>query len=130
MNTAAQQSAGGSQAGAVGQGALLAGRTKNAGTADSAIARSAENAGGLLSRAALQTQVGNANLKQHQQESAQHGLESLYGTDISGGINALNTSNNAVNIAGMQKPGYWQQLGQNDATDINNNLEQSLLSKM
>jgi hypothetical protein len=112
MNTAAQQSAGGSQAGAVGQGALLASRTKNAGTADAAIAKSNENAGGALSRAAVGTQVGNANLQERQQEHAQNALQGLYGTDLSGSENALGLSNNAINIAGNQKPGYWQGLGQ------------------
>ena len=37
MNTAAQQSAGGSESGAVGQGGLYAARTKNAGAAQNAI---------------------------------------------------------------------------------------------
>jgi hypothetical protein len=37
IDTANKQTAGGTQAGAVGQGALLAARTRNAGTADAAI---------------------------------------------------------------------------------------------
>lgn len=118
LNTSAQQSAGGSQAGAVGQGALLASRTKNAGTADAAIAKSAENAGGLLSKAALGTQEANANLKQKQQQEGLSGMQSLYGTDLSGGENALGLSNSALDIANNAKPGFWQQM----ATTAGENL--------
>ena len=101
MNTAAQQSAGGSMSGAVGQGALLASRTKNAGTPAAAIARSAEAAGGNLSRAAVGTQAENADLKQRQQQAGLSGLEGLYGTNLSGSLNALGLGNSAYGTAGQ-----------------------------
>ena len=89
MNTSAQQSAGGSQAGAVGQGALLASRTRNAGTADAAIGESSRHASEALSDAALKTQIENAQLKNQQQQNAFRGMEGLYGTDVSGANSAL-----------------------------------------
>jgi hypothetical protein len=104
MDTAAQQSAGGSMAGAVGQGSLLAGRTKNAGTADAAIAESAKDTGGALARAALGSQLKNADLKSKQQQEGLSGMEGLYGMDVSGANNALgevagnvNANTNAAN---------------------------------
>lgn len=120
INTAAQQSAGGSQAGAVGQGALLASRTKNAGTADAAIAKSTENAGGQLSKAALGTQMANVGLKNQQQEHAQNSLQGLYGTDLSGGLNALGLSNNALQIANQAKPSFWQQMALTGGSNLVN----------
>ena len=96
MNTSAQQSAGGGQAGATGQGALLAARTKNAGTADAAIAQSARNQGQNLSEAALGTSKANADLQQRQQQSGISGMEGLYGTDLGASQNALGLSNSAL----------------------------------
>ena len=78
-NTAAQQSAGGSMAGATGQGALLSQRTRNAGTADAAIAESARGAGRNLSNAALGTELEDVALKNRKQAAAKGELGSLYG---------------------------------------------------
>ena len=89
MNTAAQQSAGGGQAGAVGQGSLLASRTRNAGSADAAIADSARSSGQQLSKAALGTQTKNADLKQHQQQAGLSGMENLYGANLGAGVSSL-----------------------------------------
>lgn len=84
MNTAAQQSAGGSEAAAVGQGALLASRTRNAGAPGAAISSAARGASEDLSKRALDVQNENANLKQKQQQAGLSGLEGLYGTNVSG----------------------------------------------
>lgn len=84
MRTAGQQSAGGSEAAATGQGGLLAARTRNAGGADAAVADAARSAGQGLNKAAVSTEVQNAQLKQQQQQGGQRGLEGLYGTQISG----------------------------------------------
>jgi len=97
MDTAAQQSAGGSQAAAVGQGSLLASRTKNNGTADAAIGQSARSAGQNLSNAALKTQLSNANLKQHEQQSGLSGLEGLTNAQTGASIGALGVVPQAVN---------------------------------
>ena len=96
INTSAQQSAGGSTAGAVGEGGLYAARTRNAGAAQSAIGASDRAAGGTLSRAAVGTQVQDANLAQANKNRALGGMQGLYGTEESGGEHALDTSNPAL----------------------------------
>lgn len=103
-NTAAQQSAGGSQAGATGQGALLAQRTRNAGTADAAIQESARGAGRNLSNAALGTEMEDVALKNRKQAAAKAEMGGLYGTATGGGNQALgevasnvNANTNAAN---------------------------------
>ncbi|HEX7741744.1 MAG TPA: hypothetical protein VF442_04830, partial [Sphingobium sp.] len=82
-------SAGGSMAGAVGQGALLAARTRNAGGADAAIGASARSAGRNLSQAALSTDLANAKLKEQQRQAGLTGEENLYGRTLGGRIQAL-----------------------------------------
>lgn len=123
MNTAAQQSAGGGQAAAVGQGALLAGRTHNAGSADAAIGRASQAAGENLSNAALRTTMANADLKQKQKQEGIAGLENLYGTDLNGSMNALGLSNNALGVANNAKQGFWQRIGQQAGMDTLDALE-------
>jgi hypothetical protein len=108
MNTSAQQSAGGSTAGAIGEGRLYAARTKNAGGAKQAIGEAVRGAGENLSNAAVGTELSNANLQQKQQQAGQSGLSNLYGTDLSQGNEALGLSNQALNIANQAKP-FWQQ---------------------
>jgi hypothetical protein len=95
MNTAGQQSAGGTQSAAVGQGALMASRTKNAGTADAAIAQGARSAGQQASDVAVGTEVKDADLQQRQRQQALQGEEGLYSTTLGGGLNALGLSNQA-----------------------------------
>ena len=99
INTAGQQSAGGSMAGATGQGALLAARTRNAGAGANAIQQSGRNAGDELSRVATGTEVGSANLANAQQANAQRGLEGLNATELGGSLNALGLGNQSVGIA-------------------------------
>jgi hypothetical protein len=99
MDTAGLQTAGGTQAAAVGQGALLASRTKNAGTADAAIAQSARTAGQQASNTAVGTEVKNANLQQQQRQSALQGEQNLYSTTLGGGMNALGLSNQSLGVA-------------------------------
>ena len=70
MNTVVQQSGGGANAGAVGQGALLAGRTKNPGMAAGAVAQSARNTGEEASQNALGIRVKDAELKQQKRQAA------------------------------------------------------------
>jgi hypothetical protein len=89
MNTAGQQSAGGTQSGATGEGALLAARTKNPGTAAAAIGQSARTAGEIASKGALGTQVANAQLKQRQQQAGLTGEENLTGLETGAGLTAL-----------------------------------------
>lgn len=108
MNTSAQQSSGGSNAGAVGQGSLLSARTRNAGTADAAVAKSAEGAGQTLGNAAVGIQNANTQAKLKQQQQGLGGLGSLYGSNQSAAIGGLNASTSALKGA-SQVPNFWQQ---------------------
>lgn len=89
MNTEALQTAGGSQAGAVGQGGLQAARTRNVGGSDAAITKSARTAGQTASQGVLGNQLASAKMKQQEMESAQGGLENLYGVNTGASVNSL-----------------------------------------
>ena len=117
MNTAAQQSAGGSTAGAIGQGRLYAARTKNAGGAKSAIGAGVRGAGQNLSNAAVGTEVANANLQNRQQQAGLSGLSGLNSAELQGGLNALGLSNQALGVANNAKPSFWQQFAQEAGAD-------------
>lgn len=88
-NTSNMQSAGGSEAAAVGGGLLRAARTGNAGGSEAAMESGVRHSGEQLSNAGLQTRLKNAMLKQQQKSEATRGLEGLYGTSVSGGNQAL-----------------------------------------
>ena len=111
MNTAAQQSAGGSQAATVGEGGLYSARTKNAGAAQAAIGAGSRGAGANLSHEALGTEMADANLANKKQQSGISGLGGLYGTDLSGGENALGLSNQALSGAAQSSnSNIWKNL--------------------
>ena len=104
MDTAALQTGGGSTAGAVGQGALKAARTRNAGGSDAAIAQSARTGGEIASKGILGNRMKNVDVKSRQQQDAMSGLNSLFAENLSGGNQALgivpqaaNANTNAVN---------------------------------
>lgn len=106
MNTASQESAGGSESAAVGQGALQAARTHNLGTPNAAIGQSVRQAGTNLSNSALRTQIMNAQEKNKERQSGIGGLENLYGTELNtelGGLgqvaNNVNANTNAANAS-------------------------------
>jgi hypothetical protein len=96
MNTANSQSVGGGQAAAVGQGNLMAGRTRNAGGFGAALDQSAQNAGKQLSQNAVGIQNANAELAQNKQQNALRELGSLYGTNTQGLNDMLGQSNAAI----------------------------------
>jgi len=89
-NTAAQQSAGGGQSAAVGQLNLEAARRNNAGGMAPAADEAARQAGRTLSNDALNVTANNA-------KSGMAGLNSLYGTNASGNLDALKLYNDASN---------------------------------
>ena len=97
INTAGQESAGGAQAAAVGQGSLMANRTRNAGSADAAIDASTREAGAQANKGALTAQILNAKTKQDQQAQALQGEEGLYGTTTGAANQALGIVPGAVN---------------------------------
>lgn len=97
MNTAGQQSEGGSTAGITGQANLQAARTRNAGGFQGAIGSGSRAATKNLSQLALQTQTAQAQLQQQQKQQALKALQQLYGTDISDSLGYLNSSDTAIN---------------------------------
>jgi hypothetical protein len=97
LNTAAQQSVGGSTAGAVGEGNLTAARTRNSGGLDKALDASVRSGQQTLSEDALNVQNENEMLKQQQQQSGLQGLSGLYGTNESAMLSALGLGNNSIN---------------------------------
>ena len=97
MDTSALQTGGGSTAGAVGQGALKAARTRNAGGSDAAIAQSARTGGEIASKGILGNRITNANMEEKQREGGLSGLESLFAQNLSGGNQALGIVPNAAN---------------------------------
>lgn len=99
MNTAAQQSAGGAIAGAVGQGNLEAARTRNAGAFTPALDNAAQAGGQQLSQAALGVQNKDANLKEQQRQEGLKGMLGLYDTSTAAGLSAGSQSNQALGEA-------------------------------
>jgi hypothetical protein len=78
MLTASNGALGGSNSAAVGQGALLAARTNNAGGADAAIADAARAAGAQQSQNALGVDNQSAMLARQQQQQGLAGLNGIY----------------------------------------------------
>jgi hypothetical protein len=107
INTANQQSAGGSEAAAVGQGALEDSRTRNAGGSGMALAKAARMAGKNLSDATLQTNLANESLKEQQRSRAQSELGSLYGTNVQGANTAAGEVASNVNANANQEDASW-----------------------
>lgn len=122
MNTAAQQSAGGSNSGAVGQGSLLSARTRNAGSADAGIAKSAEGAQQTLGNEAVGIQNENTQTKLKQQQQGLSGLQGLYGTNENAALGGLNASTAALNGEAKAPPSFWQKMATNAGSLYLNNL--------
>lgn len=104
MNTASQQSLGGSVAGATGQGNLTAARTRNAGGYQGAIGSSARSAQRQLSTNALGIQQKQADVQLQQRQQALQALQQLYGVDEATALGYLNSSNTAFNQENQSHP--------------------------
>jgi hypothetical protein len=116
MNTASQQSLGGSTAGITGQANLTAARTRNTGGFQGAIGSGSRSAQRQLSTNALGIQQSQANLQQQQRQQALSALQSLYGVDEATALGYLNSSTSALN-------------GENSGTSLANNFgEQYILN--
>lgn len=107
MDTAGLQSAGGSQAAAVGAGALRDARTRNAGGSDATAAQSGRDASATAARTALGSRVANAEAKQGQRAQALGGLGNLYGTNVTGSNQALGIVPSAVNANTNAQNASW-----------------------
>jgi len=104
MNTASQQSLGGSTAGVTGQANLTAARTRNAGGFQGAIGSGSRAGARQLSQNALGIQTQQAQLQQQQRQQALQALQSLYGVDESTALGYLNSSNSALNMENASHP--------------------------
>ena len=100
-NTASQQTLGGANAAAAGQGALMEARTRNAGAANPAVEEAARGAMRQGSQNALAVPMLNYAAKQQ----GIQGLQGLYGTNLGAANNALGLSNQAI--------GDWNQADAN-----------------
>lgn len=107
MNTGAEQSAGGAEAAAVGQGALRAARTRNRGGADAATAASTRAASETLSKGLLGTQLANARLQEQQTSQAEGELGNLFSTTTGAGVNALGEVASNVNANTGAENASW-----------------------
>jgi len=109
LNTASQQSLGGANAAAQGQGALTEARTRNAGASNAMQEESARNAMRQGSQNAMNIQGQNWNAKQ----AALQALQGLYGTTTGAANQALGLSNQAIgdwNQASAATNAGWQGL--------------------
>lgn len=107
MNTAAMESEGGANAGAVGQGALQTARTRNAGGADAAIQESAREAGRGVTRAGLGTELADTELKQRKEAAAKSGMGQLYGISSGAANQALGETAANVNANSEAEQQSW-----------------------
>lgn len=111
MNTANQQSVGGSTAGAVGEGDLAGARTRNSGSFAPALDEAVRSGERTASENAVGIQGENAALKESQRQAGIAGLSGLYGQNNSDMLSALglsNSSTNALTTAGQS--GWFQNM--------------------
>lgn len=106
LKTGEMQTAGGGQAAAVGQGGLLAARTRNSGGPAAAIASAARGSGQQLSQAELQSDLANEKLKEGERQEGLGGLGSLESGTQNQSLSALgdvaplvNANTSAVNAS-------------------------------
>lgn len=92
MNTASQQSLGGSVGGVTGEANLEAARTRNAGGFQGVAESAARSAQRQLSQNALGIQQKQADLQQQQRQEALRALQALYGVDEATALGYLNAS--------------------------------------
>jgi hypothetical protein len=107
MDTSVMQTVGGSNASAVGQGALKAARTRNAGGADAAIAEAARTGGETASRGILANRMKNADVQQEQRREGLSGMNSLFAENMTGGNAALGESANNTNADVNAQNASW-----------------------
>lgn len=108
--TASAQNLGGGVAADVGQGALLAARTNNAGGATAAIDAAAHGAQAQQSENALGVQNQSAMLARQQQQQGLAGLNGIYDDANRTGGDYLNTANSAAQAAAANKLA-WTKFG-------------------
>ncbi len=113
MNTANQQSIGGSNAAAVGSGEQAAAHTRNVGAYQPAVSEAQRQGGRQLSQNAVEIQGQNEMQRQNQQQAANKALQSLYGTEMNTGLGYGNLQNDFLKTgvgSAQQTTGAWQGL--------------------
>lgn len=108
--TASNQTLGGSNAAAAGEGALTAARTNNAGGYQAAIDDAARQSGAQQSENVLGVMNQSDALKRQQQQEGLEGLSGIYNDANRTGLGYLDLANQA-------KPTFWQNLGSQAASD-------------
>jgi hypothetical protein len=96
MTTATGQATSGATSAADQAAKLQAARTGNPAAQSAIIANAARTGQNAQSNANLDTQIGNAELKQKQQQSGAAGLEQLTGMDTNAALESLGLSNQAI----------------------------------
>lgn len=104
INTANQQSLGGSTAGITGEANLEAARTRNKGGFQGAVGSASRGAMRTLSQNALSVQKAQADLQQQQRSEAIKSLMSLYGVDEATALGYLGASTTALNYENKSHP--------------------------
>ncbi len=111
LNTANQQSIGGSTAGAVGDIGLTAARTRNSGGVAAGEDEAVRSGQRQLSQNAAGIQGENEQLKQAQQQAGLSGLGGLYGTNTNAALQALGIENGATNaLTNAGQSGWFQNM--------------------
>lgn len=111
MNTASQQSVGGSTASAVGDLDLQAARSRNAGGFAPAEDEAVRSGQRQLSENALGIQGANADLKEKQKQLGIQGLGGLYGQNTGDMLSALGLQNQSTNTnVEAGKSGWFQNM--------------------
>src|SRR4029077_44133 len=96
MNTASEQSLGGSTAGVTGEANLESARTRNAGGFQGAIGSGSRTAMKQLSQNAVGIESEQAKLQQAQKQQALESLQKLYGVDEATALGYLGQSDTAL----------------------------------
>lgn len=109
MNTANQQSVGGSTAGAVGEGDLAGARTRNSGSFAPALDEAVRSGERTASENAVGIQGENAKLKEEQRQAGIAGLSGLYGQNTSDMLSALGLGTQATNALTTAGQSGWFQ---------------------
>jgi len=109
MNTAVQQSTGGSTAGAVGSGNLMAARTRNRGGFQIANNEAAREGRQRNSEAALGIENEDARLKEAQRQEGMAGESGLYGQNLNATLQALGIENGSTQALTSAGNNGWLQ---------------------
>lgn len=106
LQTASMQSTGGAVAGAVGQGALQAARTGNAGGSAAAIDAATRAGIQQESKNALDIQNEDAQVARQNQQTGLSGISDIYKDANATGSDYLNTANSASNAKAARTNAY------------------------